>query len=108
MPIISNTLSSRILIHIKDGKYIDLLEKSTTEATDDDLLSSHLKSLIQKGFVIMQKEVKQEAKNGEKVEKPSKVKDEVKKDEKVEKISKEKEEKVEKMSKEKEVKKEEK
>lgn len=67
MPIIRNTLNSRILIHTKDSKYIDLLEKSTTEVTDDDLLSSHLQSLIQKGFAIMEKEVKEEVKDKGKV-----------------------------------------
>ena len=68
MPIIRNNLNSRILIHIKSSKYIDLLEKSTAGVTDDDLLSSHLQGLIQRGFVIMEKEVREEVKKEEKVE----------------------------------------
>lgn len=61
MPIIRNNLNSRILIHLKGSKSIDLLEKNTVEITDDDLLSSHLQDLIQRGFVIKENEAKKEA-----------------------------------------------
>ncbi len=60
MSMIRNNLNSRILIQLKGGKSIDLLEKSTVEITDDDLLSSHLQNLIQRGLVIEEKETKKE------------------------------------------------
>ncbi len=56
MPIIRNKLNQRILIHLKGGKTIDLLEKSTAEVEDDDLVSSHLQDLIERGIVVKEKE----------------------------------------------------
>ncbi|RPJ77221.1 MAG: hypothetical protein EHM20_06465 [Alphaproteobacteria bacterium] len=104
MPIVRNNLNSRILIHIIGSKYIDLLEKSTAEVTDDDLLSSHLQGLIQRGFVNMENEVRKEVIK-EKPGKPRK-ENEVNTEEKAENSSKENEvntEEAENSSKEKEV-----
>ncbi len=56
MPVIRNKLNQRILIHLKGGKTIDLLEKSTAEVEDDDLVSSHLQDLIERGIVVKEKE----------------------------------------------------
>ena len=79
MPIIRNNLNSRILVHLKGGKSIDLLEKSTVEITDDDLSSSHLQDLIQRGFVIKEsdayKDVKKESGKAVKLENPKNERD---------------------------------
>lgn len=108
MPIIRNNLNSRILIHINGSKNIDLLEKSTAEITDNDLLSSHLQSLIQRGIVVKDKEIVEEVKKEKKIENLSEKKEV--KEEEDEDLSGEKkvkrEKKVENLSGEKEVKKE--
>lgn len=93
MSIIRNNLNSRILIQLKGGQSVGLLEKSTVEIKDDDLTSSHLQDLIQKGFVTKEKKAKNEVekevgKEG-KLENPNKEK--VSKKEIDEDLSKEKE-----------------
>jgi hypothetical protein len=75
MPIIRNKLNNRILIQLKGDRSIDLLEKSAVEITDDDLLSSHLQDLIQRGFVIKEKEAKKEVGNEGELEDPKKEKE---------------------------------
>jgi len=69
---IRNNLKNRILIQLKGGKSIDLLEKSTVEIMDDDLLSSHLQNLIQRGLVTKEKETKKAIEKEGKVENPKK------------------------------------
>ena len=56
MPVIRNKLNQRILIHLKGGKHIDLLEKGTADVTDEDLSSSHLQDLMIREIVVTEEE----------------------------------------------------
>jgi hypothetical protein len=60
MPVIRNKLNQRILIHLKDGKHIDLSEGGTADVTDDDLSSSHLQDLLIREIVVTEKAEKEE------------------------------------------------
>lgn len=56
MPVIRNKLNQRIIINLKSGKNIDLFAKSTADVSDQDISSSHLKTHIAKGeIVVMEK-----------------------------------------------------
>ncbi len=53
MPIIRNKLNQRIVVNLNGGKNIDLLAKGDVDVSEDDLLSSHLRTLIAKGDIIV-------------------------------------------------------
>lgn len=53
MAVIRNKLNQRLIINLKEDKYINLFAKGTAEVSDDDLSSTHLQTLLAKGDIVM-------------------------------------------------------
>jgi hypothetical protein len=62
MPIIRNKLDQKILVNLNSEKNINLFAKGTAEISEDELSSSHLKSLIAKGDIVVNTEKRPENK----------------------------------------------